>query len=195
MTAHESLALALRSATRALHHRLDHHPLLAPLLSQDVRIEQYATALCGLFRIVAPLEQVLADYIARHHPGYDYQKRRRAAFLGSDIGQLGYELPAIYSALPIIRNDAELVGKLYVLEGSTLGGRVIFRQLQKSLGIDQMRAGSFFYGHGEHSETMWQEFWRFAEPLCPTSDHAKAQQAACDVFATYLSILEDACHV
>lgn len=195
MTAYKSLAVALRSATKELHHRLDHHPLLAPLVSMDIRLEQYVAALSGLFRLIKPLEEALADYIARHHPGYDYQRRRRADCLASDIVQLGCALPEAFSQVPTIRNDAELVGNLYVLEGSTLGGRVIYRQLQNSLGLDRNRAGSFFYGHGEQSDTMWREFWDFAEPLCPAGNYAVAQQAACQLFTCYLDALEEHCHV
>ena len=51
---------------------------------------------------------------------------------------------------------AEAFGCLYVLEGSTLGGRVISRHVQSRLGSDVPRA--FLDAYGSRTGERWQAF-------------------------------------
>ena len=56
--------------------------------------------------------------------------------------------------MPPLRTHAQLLGALYVMEGSTLGGQVIARQLDKA-GI----AGrTFFAGRAERTGPLWKQF-------------------------------------
>jgi heme oxygenase (biliverdin-IX-beta and delta-forming) len=43
-----------------------------------------------------------------------------------------------------------------VMEGATLGGRMITRHVQATLGIALDTGGSFFEGYGANTATMWQ---------------------------------------
>lgn len=70
------------------------------------------------------------------------------------------DLPAL-PALP------EALGCHYVLEGSTLGGQVISRHLQKTMGVVPGRGGSFFASEGRDMGVMWRAFCRALEAGCP----------------------------
>ena len=58
--------------------------------------------------------------------------------------------------LPPLTTQAEVLGCLYVIEGATLGGRMIGRHIEATLGITAAAAGSFFGGYGADTGSMWQ---------------------------------------
>jgi heme oxygenase len=47
---------------------------------------------------------------------------------------------------------------LYVIEGATLGGRIITRQLQTQLGLKPESGGAFFDGYGAQTGPYWKAF-------------------------------------
>jgi heme oxygenase len=67
---------------------------------------------------------------------------------------------------------AELVGVLYTVEGSTMGGQSIARCLREG-GFDRLPM-RFFSGHGGHANARWHEFLAFADASCPATDHKSA---------------------
>jgi heme oxygenase len=49
-------------------------------------------------------------------------------------------------------------GCLYVMEGSTLGGKIIYNILKKQLGLSDSAGASFFYGYGPATGEKWKTF-------------------------------------
>jgi len=45
---------------------------------------------------------------------------------------------------PVINSIGQLIGVLYVVEGSTLGAQLIARSLEKHHGLNQTKGGRFF---------------------------------------------------
>lgn len=184
------LQAELRAATRDLHHRLDHHDLLAPLVRSSLDVADYALALQALYAINAPTEQAISDYIDTQGLAFDYATRRRMPDLLADLEYLGINTPQLAWAGPSIRSHGQLIGCLYVLEGSTLGGRVIYKQLQNALKLNQQTGGRFFAGHGELTMPMWQAFWTFAAEICSPGQITDATQAASALFESILAHLD-----
>ena len=61
------------------------------------------------------------------------EQRYRAPLILEDLARLGFPAqPPLCLAMPSLRTHAQLLGALYVMEGSTLGGQVIARQLDKA---------------------------------------------------------------
>jgi heme oxygenase len=89
----------------------------------------------------------------------DIRERRNAGFLLDDLRQLGHpaDEPACCQTLPEISDTAQAFGALYVLEGSTLGGRMIVKMLAKNPAIPQ-NATRFFSGYGEQTGSKWKSF-------------------------------------
>jgi len=189
------LQAALRDATRDLHHRLDHHSLLAPLLHPTLDIATYGKALQALHAINAPAEAAIAACIQSRHPEFDYRPHCRIQDLEHDLSVLGRPQLAAAWPGPILENDGQLAGNLYVLAGSTMGGRVIYRQLQASLGLNSENGGRFFAGHGEQTMPMWQACMQFAARICTTDSIGVARQSAAELFQNILTLLDQlACH-
>ena len=189
----ERLQLALRRATRESHHVIDHHPLMAPLVRSDLTRLEYTTALLALDWLYAPLQDELAAAIGESGGGFELADR--VAWLQADLVALGATAlrPQPPWTPPRLSSRAELVGALYVIEGSTLGGQVIARRIEASLGLTATSGARFFNGWGAETETRWQRFWDFAGTKCANeTGMALATATATALFDALLRGLDQA---
>jgi heme oxygenase len=150
----------LRRETAPLHARLDEQIGAAGwLASQD----GYTRLLARFLGYYAPLEPVLRDAVARFDLPLDMEARRKGHLLVRDLLMLGLSpndvraLPLAPTLPPVESREAAL-GCLYVLEGATLGGRVIARHAQRTLGLDVETGAAFFSGYGSDVGAYWQRF-------------------------------------
>lgn len=88
--------------------------------------------------------------------------RRRLHRLEADLAALGLSAHAVQGLpacpVPMLRDGVEALGSLYVMEGSTLGGRVIQRNVERSLGQNGLSAWAYFAGYGAQTGAMWRSF-------------------------------------
>jgi heme oxygenase len=170
----------LRQTAKTPHRLVDHHPLLAPLLRDDLTERQYGDALAALHAVYAPLEAGIDDFL-RIRPGlFDYHTRRKLPSLNDDLAELGRLPGERKMRYPAPATIAELVGVLYTVEGSALGGQSIARCLRQG-GFDRLPM-RFFSGHGDHADDRWHEFLAFADAACPATDHKSAALTVASVF-------------
>lgn len=192
-TDNDTLHAKLREATRNLHRRLDHHPLLAPLVQPGLDQRRYGDALLALYGVHAPLEEAIAAFFNRQHPGiFDYASRSKTPALTADLAELG-RMPSPMSkpvTVPIhpIGSLAESVGVLYPLEGSMLGAQVILRQLPTGSG--NHLPTRFFSCYGDQAHVRWRSFLTWADTHCPAAHHDIAIAAAQRVFTTIADHLD-----
>ncbi len=140
----------LRAATAALHAEVDAR-FSGPF---DTDENAYTAFLTALARAVGPLERALEEGgVERLVP--DWPLRRRADALERDLALLGVSVP---TALPITvtRDEARLFGRLYVLEGSRLGGRLLVKRARENAD-PRVRAATNYLGHGEGAD-LWRSF-------------------------------------
>ncbi|CAA9335075.1 MAG: bacteriophytochrome heme oxygenase BphO [uncultured Gemmatimonadetes bacterium] len=85
--------------------------------------------------------------------------RRKLPLLETDLRALGADPARLPVADEVPRVDGlpAALGVMYVLEGATLGGRVISRHLA-SQGIGPDTGGAFFAGYGDATGEMWKAF-------------------------------------
>lgn len=119
--------------------------------------EDYAALLQIFYSYFGGLEQLIQDHLTVSSLP-DYEKRRKANALATDIELSRGKLPPLAPQhfLPVIRSHAAALGALYVMEGSTLGGKIISQMLEKQLGLT--RGLSFFKSYGDDTMQMWQRF-------------------------------------
>ena len=141
----------LREGTRAEHDRLeDGLRLTDPALSPD----RYREVLSRFHGFWAGWEPRVAAELA---DDAFLAPRRRLALLRDDLRALGVAAERLpVCPPPPLRGRGEAMGSLYVMEGSTLGGRVILKGLER-IGVPQ-DARSYFTGNGEATGTMWRAF-------------------------------------
>jgi heme oxygenase len=80
---------------------------------------------------------------------------------------LGREPDAIphCSHLPQVHTFQRGLGCLYVLEGSTLGARLISGRIESRFGIGDGSGGAFFNAYGESVGQKWAEFRDFVNAV------------------------------
>jgi len=86
---------------------------------------------------------------------HDYENRRKTEALKIDLKILNQEdlKLAASELLPVIENHLQSLGALYVIEGSTLGGKIISKMIKQQLKTEVM-AFTFFTGYGDQSANM-----------------------------------------
>lgn len=186
-----SLASRLRAATRDAHHRIDRHPALAPLVRSDLQRAHYIEVLRAMAWIYKTLDPTFTSALERLCPGDPYRPSSRSRWLAEDLAHLQSDgpLPQPWQA-PGINTASELVGRLYAIEGSTLGGQVIARQLATSIGVGATSGASMFHGHGEAMSSRWAEFLAFADRACPKTEAEAACAAANAMFVELGNLLD-----
>lgn len=190
-----ALADLLRKTTKLPHHRLDHHPLLQPLARSTLSREDYQRILLTLAWIHLPLHQHLVAAMGKFILMAPFRISPRPDWLKADLSFFGLDddledNPLLDRPMRPVKSVGELVGMLYVVEGSTMGGQVIARCLQQGIGITADTGGRFFSGHAEETMRCWGEFWHFAEQHCPDKpSQLDASFAAFDLFDQFEALL------
>lgn len=150
----------LRLTTRPDHDRIE--DILR--LGETMPLERYAAILSGFdafLRVWEPrVHAALPERLQSWH-----RARWRGGFASADVEWLravaGIEPVAFaadaVAALPL-DDLAAVLGSLYVIEGSALGGRVIAPQLKRTLGLAQGAGASYFHGFGGETGLMWNNF-------------------------------------
>lgn len=148
----------LRAATADAHERLHRHAGFAAAADGSIELPAYRRLL-GFHRA---FEDAIGA-ATRIAPGVDLDKRRRSPMLEADLAALGANSAEI-ARLPLCERVAapasagELLGALYVIEGSTLGGVHIARALAPVCASLDGGGRAFFLGYGERHGAMWRAF-------------------------------------
>ena len=189
----ERIKTCLRESTRSSHRAIDHHPMLAPLLQPTLSIVHYQHVLTVMNWLHLPMRERLMEAMAKFMPGTDFLPSDRPGWLSEDLEWFGMPITSaperIAKCVKLRFTSAKsLVGALYVLEGSTLGGQVITRQLAQSIQVYPGKGASFFHGHGADTHVRWNAFWQFAADVC-------AQGSLDEVCISAVRMFEDLEHV
>ncbi len=143
MLSRSEVAKVLRTRTQDLHQSLEAQPVFSQLLVEEVSRENYVTALKVLRHCYATIEPDLTRALQHYLPNYPYLKR--LPLLDHDCAVLGEDIDGASSPVPFsIQSFPQLLGVLYVIEGSTLGGQILIRHLTAKLEVELAGALSFY---------------------------------------------------
>jgi len=160
LTNAHSLPARLKEATAPLHDSVERAlPLAAPGLTLDA----YRRILAAFLGFYVPLEAALIRVARRWPRDLDLLGREKISRLRQDLKTLGateVDLAAVplCPTVPRIEDVPRALGCMYVLEGATLGGRVVSRSIHENLSIDAHGGGSFFQAYGVETAPMWRSF-------------------------------------
>lgn len=147
----------LRAETAQQHSTIEKQlPLLDPTLTHTA----YRQLIARFWGYYAPLEAQLEH---AYPVGIDGKQRVKTPLLELDLHHLGQSQAAFPRCpnLPPLTNLPQVLGCLYVIEGATLGGQLISRQLHASLGLTPDSGSAFFSGYGALTGVRWREFGAF----------------------------------
>ncbi|MTJ81691.1 MAG: biliverdin-producing heme oxygenase [Telmatospirillum sp.] len=179
----------LRDATKALHHRLDHHPLLSALVRPGLTIDRYGDALQALQGVFAGAEPAIEDFLAVRPGLFDYRSRRKLPALQADLAALGRDPAPRALRCPAPASVADLIGLLYTVEGTSLGAYHIRRHLCRQ-GWDGRLPMRFLTADPDRTDGAWAEFLSFADRACAPGDPARAAQMAAAIFPAAIRHLD-----
>lgn len=57
-----------------------------------------------------------------------------------------------------IETSADVLGSMYVFEGATLGGCIIYREVERVFGFSANAGARFFHGYGKETKEHWAAF-------------------------------------
>jgi heme oxygenase len=173
----------IKAETAGHHRRIERQfGILDPHLSLD----DYRLWLERLFGFHSPLEARVDAWASAL--AVDWDGRRKTPLLRADLSFLGLDDPAIAELplcrdLPALPDLGSVFGVLYVVEGSTLGGRIIARHLRERLAVQAGAGASFFSGYGADLDARWQAFRRRLTEAASSPDiEARMVIAARDTF-------------
>jgi heme oxygenase (biliverdin-IX-beta and delta-forming) len=167
----------LRTGTAAEHEDVERTlDLLDPSLTRH-RLAQVLDAMHGFWRAA---EAGLDDWAARcpaDAERVDWSRRRRTSLFATDLQALGAPASAAAPLLPTVAGTDEALGRMYVLEGSTLGGVFIDRHLAAlpELAGVTVRA---FSPYGSETGAMWAAFRRTTRARVSAGGDAAAMLAS-----------------
>ncbi|MHC8306418.1 biliverdin-producing heme oxygenase [Pseudomonas sp. PB3P13] len=183
---------ALRAETAPLHIALEERlPFFSPVLDLD----HYQRLIQAYFGFYQPLERRLQDS-HQAPPDFVLTERLKTATLHGDLLALGLTereiagLPLCRS-LPVIDSAEACLGVFYVLEGATLGGQILRREIASRLNLDAANGAAFLDIYGDATGRRWRDFIGYLAtfPLEPAARHCVVN-AAQTTFACFENWLE-----
>jgi heme oxygenase len=162
---------ALRLETRPAHDALEQNAFSQHLTAGTITEAATAHFLAKMYGFLAPYEARLkAQNLG---PEWETATRQRAHLILQDLQQPAAALP-ICPDMPPLATWPQLLGTMYVVEGSTLGGQVISRQLAKA----NIPLRSYFSGYGERTGSLWKAFCQLLNQEATPENQAELVQSA-----------------
>jgi heme oxygenase len=171
----------LRCATRELHRQTER---ALDLRRACASTESYEDLLLQLLGFYEPLEaQLFSRPGFMLQSGLDFEARRKTPLLRADLAVLGRARPEprCCGFVPRIESDAFLLGAWYVVEGATLGGRIIAAHLRHHLALSATTGAGFFGCYGDLRQRRWSEYCAFLSSR-PEAESRPAVAGAVAVF-------------
>lgn len=179
----------LRSQTGPEHKSLEEEPVSLALQSEHVSNQDYRIYLEKMYALFAGLEADIFPKVADVIP--DLHARKKLAHLSADLKSLGNTEENIANIQPVhftVNDKADALAIMYVLEGSTMGGRILYKHVNKHLQKTLESGAAFFGGYGEKTGSMWKAF------LDPFTKYAVEQRKEDAIIAkakeTFLKVKE-----
>lgn len=147
----------LRAATKQTHEELEQ--AMFPLIQGITDAKGYAKLLHLFYGYYKPLENGIDLHLDRQVLT-DYNERRKTDWILRDLEDIAQanKTIALDNQAPLIQSNAAAFGALYVMEGSTLGGKIICKTIGENLSIPDKKGLSFFYGYGSEAASRWKYF-------------------------------------
>jgi heme oxygenase len=151
-----TLLLRLKDETRDVHESLERD---LDLLQPDLTLERYRSIVERFYGFYQPWERAVKPLVSEHLSDFA-EARAKVPKLVEDLAYLGRKPDKIQicKKLPACLTWPAILGGLYVTEGATLGGQIISRKLEQTLGLSARRGVAFFSSYGLQVGTMWRSF-------------------------------------
>jgi len=178
--ASDDLRQSLRAATSEIHANLHLHAGFASIQNGTIGLIAYRSLLVRLYGFHVAFEAAFRVESDRS----DWLREDLAALSAGGRPTLD-EIPRC-TALTSSHTPSARLGALYVVEGSTLGGRYLARSLEPLLGSAGNVGRRFFLGRGADTTPAWNAFLaRMTSSARTIAEHRETVEAAVRTFSIY----------
>lgn len=149
----------LKKGTASLHQEVEQDNLATLIMDASINQKQYEVFLRQNFVVYKAVEDFInARYDNLPESLNSFAGYKKTNALAKDItGFSNLPLPQPLR-IPGTRDVATLVGKLYVIEGSMVGGMMMSKRLQSCEHLSHIKEHHFFNGDVQTSLARWKNF-------------------------------------
>lgn len=168
-TTQETFLDALRHHTKEAHENLERLDISKSILDPQVSKTAYATYLQRMAQVHESLERDIFPLLENQIP--DLEERRKTVLLKRDLKALDATFPEAKNVFETQGlTTAQAMGVFYTVEGSTLGGRFILKNINQALGLDEHNGAAYFNGYGNSTGSRWKNFLNTLTSYAATSE-------------------------
>jgi len=152
MTIHE----LLKTETRPHHDSIEKYSFSDNIMDGTLTLDEYKDLIAKNYVFHAEMESALESFL-KELP--EFASRKKTGLLLQDVRELGLEKDSFKKfSPPVFKNYYEALGAMYVMEGATLGGAMIYKQLLKNDEIAQANSFNYYRGYGAETGIRWKSF-------------------------------------
>ncbi|TYP77355.1 heme oxygenase [Aquimarina intermedia] len=149
----------LKEQTANLHQGVEQSNDAGLIMEHSIGLEAYRNLLQQNLRAYSTIE----NYINEHSDRLPAQIKQfvstqKSAVLRKDLAQLSEEYETTEISLKQKPSPMQLIGMLYVIEGSMLGGMMISKHLPKCPALQEIKEHHFFGGDPKVHVARWKSF-------------------------------------
>ena len=149
----------LKKQTASLHQETEQDNLAKYILDHSITLEQYKTLLKQNYKAYATINRLIKlnqDLMPSNLKGFaDDQKVKD---LAQDLNRLHAAIPEVDVEDSKLVSPAELLGMLYVVEGSMMGGLLIRKNLVSCSNLEHIETHHFFGKNPPEVMSRWKSF-------------------------------------
>lgn len=160
----------LKEHTKTLHDLVEEKLLSKKIMDRSFDLNDYRYIITHNYNFLKHFEgEVFSKFSPETAKKLQLNKRRKLDFIEKDISLLEIEISD--KKFPIlIKMEAEAFGILYVMEGATLGGNIIAKNLSKNSNFSKITF-NYFGCYGDQTGFLWKLFKEVLEEKAISSQH------------------------
>jgi heme oxygenase (biliverdin-IX-beta and delta-forming) len=167
-----SVMSLLKSETAAVHRQLERNRFLFRLFQTDFSMQEYQQLLCKFYGFFSAIEPLIFTNLNAANSQL-LAHRTKSELLARDLSVLEVDDTKLTTIsrceeLPLLNSFSRQMGALYVLEGSTLGGKIISKRLKDLFGEAVINKMNYYQSYGENLILEWTSFQNF---MCENFDN------------------------
>jgi heme oxygenase len=176
----------LRTETAHHHEAIENAKRFRRLGQPDFNLEEYKQMLALFYGFYQPLEESFRRF-PQVLNALDYEARFKLPLLARDLKALGYtddmlaQIPHC-EYVPEVNSDAQALGAIYVMEGSTHGAQFIAKRLREQLSLGD-EGLSYYQGYGSETQARWKAFKLYLDSVL--EDGAQNDQVVATASKTF----------
>ena len=188
------IANLLRTQTAEKHQQLESLMFVNDIMNNSLSIDDYKKLLTINYIIHQKLENKLANMLDNEIAEQLQMKNRlKLDSLEKDLSYWEIDavsLPALNFELFVPeKNNAEVLGALYVLEGATLGGNIIKKHILANSNFKGKEDGINYYGvYGDELSAKWKTFVSVLNKTVQEADYEKTVNSANETFENLIKL-------